>query len=94
MREYFKFLANDFRSINIVALKRLQHSLIHFRLMDCLIGGKLEVGVFLRQRAQFHSLYISATLFQRWHIDRTVGYFGHFFNLLLHLILRGQQTLL
>ena len=92
--EDFILLTYDLWSINIVALQSLQHSLVHLGLMDSLVSCKLEVGVFLCDCTELHALNIADSLFKCGHVDGTIGYFCHLLNLLLHLVLRGPQTIL
>ena len=90
----FILLTDDLWSINIVALQRLQHSIVHLSLVDGLVSCKLEVWVFLCDCTELHALNVADSLFKGGHIDGTIGYFCHLLNLLLHLVLRGPQTIL
>ena len=86
MSENIVFLMNDFRSIDIIPLECLEKSLVKFGLVYGLERSKLEVWIFLRERAQLPSLDNPTPALQRGDIDRAIDNFRHLFDFLLELI--------
>ena len=86
MSENIVFLMNDFRSIDIIPLECLEKSLVKFGLVYGLERSKLEIWIFLCERAQFPSLDNPAPALQRRDINRAVDNLRHLFDFLLELI--------